>query len=460
MFYPGLRPLFGEGFAQLDGGKLMGPSTSVAQSAMAKASWRILPLLGLGYLFSFLDRLNISFAATQMSLDLGFSATVYGLGGGFFFLTYALLEVPSGMIMPRFGSRRWIARIMISWGLLSAAMMFIRSPLHFYVLRLLLGAAEAGFWPTAIYVISAWFPGAHRGRAISRFYCFGGVASILMGVMSGWLLDLDGLGGLRGWQWLFLAEGLPAVLVGLAVLQLLPDAPTTARWLSTPERDWLTTELATENARHGVIADHHFLRALKNPLVLKLALIGCLTIGSYVGFLLIAPQVLRTGTGLDATHVGYIVSGGGVVSVLGMLVSGWHSDRLGERFTHLLASNLLVAACFLLMATAASPAMILAGYLALNLIWPAVTLSTCLVLTEVVPFRMVAVAMAAVNTLSQLGAFAVPALWGMSKDATGSFHLGMMMVPVAFVAAAAIGLLLMAQVRARGLHTAPVVAPS
>lgn len=140
-------------------------------------------------MFSFPDRLNISFAATQMNLDLGFSATIYGLRGGFFFLTYALLEVPSGMIMPRFGARRWIARIMISWGLLSAAMMFIGTPLHFYVLRLLLGAAEAGFWPTAIYVISAWFTGAHCGRAISRFYCFGGVASILMGVMSGWLLD-------------------------------------------------------------------------------------------------------------------------------------------------------------------------------------------------------------------------------------------------------------------------------
>ncbi|MEO5809865.1 MAG: MFS transporter [Sphingomicrobium sp.] len=431
---------------------------AASKSAMIKASWRILPLLGLGYLFSFLDRLNVSFAATQMNLDLGFSATVYGLGGGFFFLTYALLEVPSGMIMPRFGARRWIARIMISWGLISAAMMFIRSPLQFYVLRLLLGAAEAGFWPTAIYFLSAWFPGAHRGRALSRFYCFGGVASILMGVMSGWLLGLDGLAGLRGWQWLFLAEGLPAVFVGLAVLLFLPDAPATARWLTEPERDWITSELAAENARHGAAADHHVLRALKDPMVLKLALIGCLTIGSYVGFLLIAPQVLMTGTGLDASHVGYIVSGGGVLSVLGMLASGWHSDRLGQRFTHLLGSMMIVAVCFLVMALATTPALMLTGYLALAFFWPAVTLSTCLVLTEVVPFRMVAVAMAAVNTLSQLGAFAVPALWGMSKDSTGSFHLGMMLVPVAFVVATGIGILLLSQVRAKKLHTISVLA--
>ena len=430
----------------------------VATSAMAKASWHILPLLGLGYLFSFLDRVNISFAATQMNLDLGFSATVYGLGGGLFFLTYALLEVPSGLVMPRFGARRWIARIMISWGLLSAAMMFIQTPLHFYVLRLLLGAAEAGFWPSAIYFLSSWFPGANRGRAMSRFYCFGGVASIIMGVLSGWLLELDGLGGLRGWQWLFLAEGLPAVLIGLLILQFLPDAPATARWLSEPERAWITSELAAENARHGAAADHHVLKALRNPLVLKLALIGCLTIGSYMAFVLIAPQVLMTATGFDAKHVGYIVSGGGALSVLGMLASGWHSDRLGQRFTHLIGSMLLVAGCFVVMAMATSPGTMLAGYFALAFCWPAVTLSTCLVCTEVAPVRMVAVAMAAINTLSQLGAFAVPPLWGMSKDATGSFHTGMMLVPFAFLAAAAIGLLLRRQVRANGLSLKPALA--
>ena len=439
----------------------MPQSALVARTAMTKASWRILPLLGLGYLFSFLDRLNVSFAAAQMNIDLGFSATVYGLGGGLFFLTYALLEVPSGMIMPRFGARRWIARIMISWGLLSAAMMFIQTPLHFYVLRLLLGAAEAGFWPSAIYFLSSWFPGAHRGRAVSRFYCFGGVASIVMGVLSGWLLDLDGLGGLQGWQWLFLAEGLPAVLIGLLILYLLPDAPDTARWLSEPERDWITRELATENARHGAATDHHVLRALRNPLVLQLALIGALTIGSYVAFLLIAPQVLATATGFDAKQVGYVVSAGGVLSVLGMLASGWHSDRLGQRFTHLIGSMVLVAACFVAMAMATTPTMMLAGYFALAFVWPAVTLSTCLVLTEVVPFKMVAVAMAAVNTLSQLGAFAAPPLWGISKDATGSFHFGLTLVPIAFLTATAIALMLRRQVRAKGLHlAAPVVAPA
>ena len=223
----------------------MGDSAAVAHSALAKTSWRILPLLGLAYLFCYLDRLNVSFAATQMNIDLKFSATVYGFGSGFFFLPYALLEIPSGMVMPRVGARRWFVRIMITWGAISAGMMFVRSPLQFYVMRLLLGAAEAGFWPTCIYYLSSWYPAAHRGRAISRFYCFGGVTGIVGGTVSAWLLGLDGLGTLRGWQWLFLLEGLPAVAIGCAMYWLLPDAPASATWLTDGERKWMTGELAS-----------------------------------------------------------------------------------------------------------------------------------------------------------------------------------------------------------------------
>lgn len=271
-------------------------------------------------------------------------------------------------------------------------------------------------------------------------------------------LRCHGLGGLQGWQWLFLAEGLPAILVGLLILFLLPDAPATVAWLSEPERDWITVELARENDRHSASSDHHVLRALRNPLVLQLAVIGALTIGSYMAFLLIAPQLLVTATGMNATHIGYVVSAGGVLGIFGMLLSGWHSDRLGQRFTHLIGSMLLVAACFVVMAAASSASMMLIGYLALAFVWPAVTLSTCLVLTEVVPFKMVAVGMAAVNTLSQLGAFALPPLWGMSKDSTGPYHLGLTLVPIAFLTAAAIALMLLFQVRAKGLRIPTPVA--
>lgn len=436
----------------------MGDSATVARSALAKTSWRILPLLGLGYLCCYLDRLNVSFAATQMNVDLKFSATVYGFGSGFFFLTYALLEIPSGMVMPRVGARRWIVRIMITWGAISASMMFIRTPLEFYVMRLLLGAAEAGFWPTCMYYLASWYPAAHRGRAISRFYCFGGVTGIVGGTASGWLLGLDGIGTLHGWQWLFLLEGLPTIMVGVAMIWLLPDAPATSSWLKDDERTWIVEQLATENHRLSAGKQPHVLRALQDPLVLQLAAIACLTIGGYIGFALIAPQVLLTGTGLDIRHVGYLISCGGVMAVIGMLASGWHSDRIGSRFGHLLLSTLLVAACFAAMAQARTPGMLITSYLAMCFFWPAVTLSTNLVATEIVPCRMVAVACAVINTLAQLGAFVVPVLWGISKDATGSYHFGLTLLPLVFIASAAITLNLRRGIRSKAPRPAPALA--
>jgi MFS transporter, ACS family, tartrate transporter len=433
----------------------VGDSASVARSAMAKASWRIIPLLGLGYLCCYLDRLNISFAATQMNVDLKFSATVYGFGSGFFFLTYAIFEIPSGMVMPRFGARRWIVRIMISWGLLSTAMMFVRTPVQFYVVRLLLGAAEAGFWPTCLYYLSSWYPAAHRGRAISRFYCFGGMTAVVGGLLSGWLLGLDGLGGLRGWQWLFLLEGMPTVMLGIAMFWLLPDTPATSRWLSDDESGWIVQELALENARLAAGRQPHVLRALQDPRVLQLAAIACLTIGGYMGFALIAPQVLMTGTGMDVRHAGFLISCGGAMSVVGMLASGWHSDRLGSRFGHLLLGTLLVAASFEVIALAGTPAMMITGYLAMSFFWPSLTLSTNLVATEVVPCRMVAVGVAVVNTLAQLGAFVVPVLWGISKDSTGSYHFGLTVLPLVFLASAAIVIHLRHQIRAAAVPVTP-----
>lgn len=438
----------------------MGESASTAETITAKVSWRIIPLLGLGYLFSYLDRLNVSFAATQMNVDLKFSATVYGFGSGFFFLTYALLEIPSGMVMPRIGARRWIVRIMVSWGLISAGMMFIRTPLEFYIMRLLLGAAEAGFWPTCMFYIASWYPAAHRGRAISRFYCFAGVTGIVGGVLSTWLLGLDGLAGLRGWQWLFLLEGLPTVALGVAMFWLLPDSPASARWLKDEERAWIDQELAAANARLGAGKQLPVLRALRDPLVLQLAAIACVTIGGYMGFALIAPQVLMTGTGLDVRHVGYVISCGGLMTVIGMLASGWHSDRIRSRFGHLLGSTLLVAACFAAMGFATSPAMLVTAYLGMSFFWPALTLSTNLVATEVVQCRMVAVAVACINTLAQLGAFLIPVLWGISKDATGSYHLGLTLIPLLFIISAAITVSLQRQIRRKEMTLIPAIVPA
>lgn len=421
---------------------------------MRKTAWRILPLLGLGYLMSYIDRVNVSFAATQMNADLGFSATVYGFGSGLFFLSYALFEIPSGMAVTHVGPRRWIARIMITWGLIAAAMMFVQTPTQFYIMRFLLGIAEAGYFPCALYCVAQWFPPAYRGRATSRFYCFGGVSGIVMGLLSGWLLSLDGLAGLRGWQWLFLVEGLPAAFLGLIILRWLPETPATANWLSPAERDWIAREMANEAAQSRIPPDHNILVALRDWRVVQLAIISCLTIGSYMSFQLFLPQLLAAGTGLDTIRVGYIVSTAGVFVVIGMIASGWHSDRQGQRFTHLLTGCIMVCASFLLMALAPSPLILLLAYFLVSFFWPSVTLSTQLICTEVVPRRMVGVAAGLVNTLGQLGAFVGPWMMGVSKDATGSFYLGQMLLPVGFVFAVAIGLNLRRELR----HKAPPVA--
>jgi len=426
----------------------------VERSAMRKAAWRLLPMIGLGYMIAYIDRVNISFAAVQMNADLGFSATVYGLGAGLFFLSYALFEVPSNLLLVRYGARRWLARIMISWGVLAAGMMFVSTPMHFYIMRLLLGFAEAGFFPGVIYFLTGWFPAAHRGRAISRFYFTAPLASVVMGAMSGWLLDLDGVADLRGWQWLFLVQGLPAVALGLVFLAKLPDTPATAQWLSAEERAWIEGALERDSARVGVPAEHGLVAALRNPMVLRLGAIGFLTLGAYYAFVLSAPALLTERTSLDIKQVGYVVSAGGVLGVLGMLFTGWHTDRLGDRFSYLLASTLTVAAAFATIALASSPLIILIAYLVFAGAYMALTLSLWLVLTDTIHVRHLAVGAAAINCLSQLGSFVMPYGWGALRDTTGGYFTGLMLLPAIFLGAAVIIVLLARRLRR------PVLSPA
>src|SRR4051812_35286387 len=213
-------------------------------AALAKARRRLLPFLFLLYVISYLDRINVGFAALQMNAALGFSSVTYSLGAGVFFLGYTLLEIPSNIILARVGARLWIARIMITWGLVSAAMMFVRSATAFYVLRFSLGAAEAGFFPGIIYCLTRRFPRRERARAIAGFMTAVVVAGIIGGPISGALLSLDGFGGLAGWQWLFVVEGVPAVVLGLVVLRALPEQPSEAGWLTEVEQEALMRRLA------------------------------------------------------------------------------------------------------------------------------------------------------------------------------------------------------------------------
>ncbi len=397
-------------------------------TAAAKASWRILPLLGLAYLIAFMDRANIGFAAKQMNEDLKFSATVYGLGGGLFFLSYAMLEVPSNIFLARFGARRWIARIMVTWGLLAAGMIFVRTPLQFYIVRFLLGAAEAGFFPAVVVYLAAWFPMSQRGRAVSRFYIAGPLASVVMGGVSGPLLDLDQKLGLRGWQWLLMVEGLPAVFVGVAVFFMLPDEPRRAKWLTDAEKDAIEEELMKDDALLAGPVGHDMLEPLRLPRVWILGVIGFFTIGPFMTYFLSAPTILAERTGLPRDQVGLLVSVGGVLGIVGMLFTGWYTDRRNERFLMFFVSTAGFALSLFAIALAPSRVAVVAASMLLTLVWTSVTLCTVMVTTAIVQRRLVAVSIAAMNTLSQIGAFALPYGFGALKDRTGAYTTGLYML--------------------------------
>jgi ACS family tartrate transporter-like MFS transporter len=416
---------------------------------LARAAWRIIPLLGLAYLVAFMDRSNISFAAKTMNADLGFSATVYGIGGGVFFLSYAAFEIPSNMLLERIGARIWIARIMITWGLIAAGMMLVHSAWQFYVMRFLLGLAEAGFFPGVIFYLSQWFPREARGRAISRFYISGPLARVVMGLASPALLDLNGVGGLHGWQWLFVVEGLPAVAVGVLVLWLLPETPARVDWLTPAEKAWLADQLAADGQaqRHG-----NPLHALRLPVVLLLGLIGLLTTCAYYTFTLSEPQVLAQATGWSVARVGVLVSAGGLAGAAAMLFTGWASDRTRARLPFMAGSALLVLAGYALLASGGGRITGLAGYACYVAGWGSVTLSVWMACTDRVAPRDMAVATATVNTMSQIGAFVGPIGWGMLRDATGSFHAGLIgLCLIQISALACIGIL----ARRQGFDPAP-----
>src|SRR6202451_1770430 len=244
---------------------------AVGRVALRKAGWRLIPLLALGYGIAYMDGVNISFASLQMNRDLHFSASVYGFGAGLFFVSYAACEVPSNLLLYRVGARRWFARIMLTWGLLAIGMMFVSKPLQFYVMRFLLGMAEAGFFPGVIFYLSQWFPAHMRARAISRFYISYPISSVLMGAIAGFLLDLQGKAGLAGWQWLFLIEGLPAVVLSLVLLVYLPADPTQAKWLTEDEREWILHHVikSASGDGHGL----NFGRALLDHRVWQMSLV-------------------------------------------------------------------------------------------------------------------------------------------------------------------------------------------
>ena len=375
---------------------------AVGRSARVKVSWRLLPLLGLGYGISYMDRVNISFAALRMNADLHFSATVYGLGGGLFFLAYAMMEIPSNLILARVGARRWIARIMITWGALAVGMMFVRTPLQFYVMRFLLGAAEAGFFPGAVFYLMHWYPAAWRGRAVSGFYVAFPLSNVVMGSVAGVLLGLHGRLGLAGWQWLFLAEGLPAVALSAVVLRWLPDAPATAGWLSAGEKDWIASGLAADRVAMAREPDPGLRPTLLSPLVIGMGLVNALYLGSGYAFNLSAPTS-RT----QATHFSIRINWGCLVAAArppvegaAMLLNSHSSDHRRERHLHLAAPLAVVGAAYAAMSLVSSPVAFALAYLVVATAGPASAAVFWLVPSDRLTGRSAAGGVAASRTAS------------------------------------------------------------
>ena len=318
----------------------------VAALTLRKVTLRLIPFLFLLYIVAWLDRVNVGFAALQMNSDLRFSSAAFGFGSGVFFFGYCLFEVPSNLVLHRVGARLWISRIMISWGAISATMMLVRTTPTFYILRFLLGAAEAGFFPGVVYYLSHWYPEGQRARAIAAFMTAVPVSGVIGGPLSGALLTLNGFFGLAGWQWLFLVEGIPAILLGVIVLVYLTDQPEAADWLSSAEKDWLVTRLAAERtSRNGALRIGIF-AALTNPTIWHLGIIFLFAAIGFYGYSFWAPLVVKSLTGTSDLGVGLILGAISAVTVISMMLNGAHSDHTDERPLHVAVPLLISGAGF------------------------------------------------------------------------------------------------------------------
>jgi ACS family tartrate transporter-like MFS transporter len=385
---------------------------------LRKVTWRLIPFLFLLYVIAWLDRVNVGFAGLEMNADLGFSSTVFGFGSGIFFLGYCLFEIPSNIILERVGARLWIARIMITWGLISAGLMFVRTPPLFYLLRFLLGVAEAGFFPGVIYYLSLWYPAAHRARAIAAFMTAVPVTGLIGGPLSGALLGLDGIYGLKGWQWLFFLEGLPAVVLGGSVIFYLNDRPETTHWLAPAERDWLVETLAAE--RKACLLRPDIRVALTDGTVWKLGIIFLLVAAGFYGYSFWAPLIIKSLTGLSNFKIGLVLGAISAITILGMLLNSYHSDRTGERAIHIAMPLLVMGVGLIGCALLRQPVL---AVIALAL----VPLGHCAsygpfwsMPTQFLTGPAAAAGIALVTMIANVGGFAGPALIGVLNARTGT----------------------------------------
>ncbi len=410
--------------------------SEVDESALfKKLNAHLMPLLGTCFLAAFLDRVNVGFAALSMQTSLGLSEQVYSLGAGLFFLGYFLFEVPSNLILERVGARFWIARIMVVWGALSAAMMFVSDAYGFYTLRFLLGAAEAGFFPGIILYLTQFYPAAWRTRAVALFMTAPALSGIVGAPLSGWLLEHHPA-GLEGWQWLFLVQGLPSIVLGFVVWFRLPRRPIDCAWLTDPEKHWLLARLEHErNSSHPEgTKTNSPLATLIHPRVLVLCLIYfLLVIGAY-GFEFFMPKILKEAfPTVSTTELGLIAALPPLGSVVAMLLWGRKTDRQGASFQHVLWPALWAFLGLTIASLGVTPVIALvAAVIAVAGRWSVVP-PFWGVATRIVSTASAASAIALINSVGNLGGFAGPWLMGNLKAQTGSYAAGLQTLACAYV---------------------------
>jgi ACS family tartrate transporter-like MFS transporter len=426
-----------------------------------KVSARLIPFLMICYFIAYLDRVNVGFAALTMNKSLGLTATMFGFGSGVFFLTYFVFEVPSNLALDRFGARKWIARIMLSWGILSGMMAFIPhiaratglgNEITFYGVRLLLGAAEAGFFPGIIFYLTLWYPSVYRGRIIGAFMAAIPLSSAIGSPISGTILGMHGILGLEGWQWLFIIEAAPAVVLAFVTYFYLTDRPTDASWLASDERTWLTARLQAERRQRESVHQISVLQSLYNPRVWALALVYFGLVACNYGVAFWLPQIIKA-FGLSNFATGWVTAIPYAIGAAFMVWYGFNSDRTGERRGHT-AIGLLIAAAGIAAST-------LTGNPALTVV--AFTIGACGVFgtlpvfwtlpTAVLSGSAAAAGIAVINSIGNLAGFAGPYAMGWMKDATGSFTAGLLLI-------AGLAIIAMAIVLALGHNTALERAPA
>ncbi len=394
---------------------------------ISRVTARLIPFLVLCYFVAYLDRVNVGFAALTMNKDLGLSASAFGLGAGIFFLSYFVFEIPSNLFLERFGARKWIARIMLTWGLLSGSMAFITGANGFYAVRLLLGVAEAGFFPGIIFYITLWFPATYRARMIGMFMAAIPLSSVIGAPVSGLLLGLDGVSGLHGWQWLFLLEAAPALILSAVVYFYLTDRPRDATWLDADDRAWLVKRLDAEERQRQASRHYSVRDALTNAKVWAVALVYFGAVATNYGLSFFLPQIIK-GFGLTNAQTGFVTAIPYVVGTLGMVWWGRRSDRVGERRWHV-AIPLLVAAGGLILSTVLpTPTLKI-----ISLSVAGFGIFSCLPVIWTLPTAYLSGAAAAggiamVNAVGNLSGFFGPYAVGFIRDATGSFNGGLIVI--------------------------------